>query len=163
MKNDNLNTLDFIQVMTVEKIKEKLNALKLTYNISVGVSCTKHQFNLVMIQESNFVEMCELYNRGKVHKIAFNWPNGTSISIERLTALKKHFNAPEDAQIYLEFTRNYETDGTDDIVEFRWNRSYKDFNEFYTDCNSTVERLVRFAQNEHQTAAKFQAKLDKFK
>jgi len=152
---------DFIDVMTIEKIKDEIDALNLTYNISVAGNVTNHPLNLIMVMEHNFVTLCELYNKGKKHTARFNWPNQTSISIERLIALKKHLNAPEDAIIHLEFARGYDDErGYDDVAEFVWFRPYKDFKEFYDDRTDNIKQLVSMIQNEHQVAAKYQHKLN---
>lgn len=163
MKNGNLNTLDFIQVMTVEKIKEEIDALKLWYNVYVAGNTTQHLLNLEFIAEHNFVDMCGIYNAGKTHFKAFNWDNCTSMSIDELAVLKSKLDVPTDAKIYLQFERDWEACGDGDVIEFRWSRPYQDFLDFYTCHKEDFDQWIRLVKNDHETTLKFQAKLDKLK
>lgn len=164
---ETVNKEDFVNTMTVERMKELIESLGLTFVVTVGGNCTTEKFDTCLIMEHNFVTMSEMYNNGRRCAAKFDWPNGGMISIERLLKLKEYLKAPDDAQIFLQYDRNSDADNYDDIAEFVWFRPYVNFDEFCQEHKRNIDGLVRIVQRDiiiHRTIEfKLQHKNDKKK
>ena len=144
-----------MEKMTIEKVKEYLKSLNLTYKLKGQSENTNVDFDT--LDNNIFRGICNSYTAGKLFKKPIYFENSSSWTIERFTKLKQDAQVPENAELYLEFARYDNADSSDDTTEFRWYREYANLEDFFKcdDNKFMIPNLVAGIKHEHQTALKY--------